>query len=178
MALVSGKAKFKPSKNDYDWLGEGMYFWEGNPERAMEYAAENIRRRKSRAIPAVVGAVLNLGHCLNFTEKFHLDNLNQAYDVLEEVLTYLDKPMPQNHCGSDKLKRRLDCAVIQMLHTMHEKSGKTRFDSCKSVFMEGDSVYPDASFKTKTHVQIAIRNPNCIKGYFWPRETDGHYRDL
>lgn len=31
--LLSGEP-FKPSQNDYDWLGEGIYFWEyGRGER-------------------------------------------------------------------------------------------------------------------------------------------------
>jgi hypothetical protein len=27
------------SRNRYDWLGEGAYFWENSPERALEWAA-------------------------------------------------------------------------------------------------------------------------------------------
>lgn len=26
---------FKPSDNDYDWLGSGIYFWEANPQRGL-----------------------------------------------------------------------------------------------------------------------------------------------
>ena len=34
-------------------------------------------------------------------------------------------------------------------------------------------LYDGAGFLDKTHIQICIRNPNCIKGYFIPRkETD------
>ena len=36
----------------------------------------------------------------------------------------------------------------------------------------GNDLYPNAGFKEKNHIQIAIRNPNCIKGYFIPRELD------
>ena len=28
------------SRNDYDWLGSGVYFWEGNPKRALQFARE------------------------------------------------------------------------------------------------------------------------------------------
>lgn len=28
---------FNPSKNDYDWLGEGIYFWENDPLRAKDW---------------------------------------------------------------------------------------------------------------------------------------------
>jgi len=29
---------------------------------------------------------------------------------------------------------------------------------------------PGAGFKEKNHIQICVRNRNCIKGYFLPRE--------
>lgn len=28
----------RSSDNDYDWLGPGIYFWENNPKRAIDYA--------------------------------------------------------------------------------------------------------------------------------------------
>ena len=34
---------FKPSKNDYDWLGPGIYFWEANPQRGLDFARELAR---------------------------------------------------------------------------------------------------------------------------------------
>ncbi|MFN9610672.1 MAG: hypothetical protein ACK546_00735 [bacterium] len=34
------------------------------------------------------------------------------------------------------------------------------------MFEEGELVYPGAGFRDRTHVQIAIRNPEMILGYF------------
>ena len=45
----------------------------------------------------------------------------------------------------------------------------------RGVFFEGDDLYPNAGFKEKNHIQIAIRNTNCIKGFFIPRELDNKY---
>src|SRR5271155_2352654 len=42
--LLEGAA-FKPSDNDYDWLGPGIYFWEANPRRALEFATETANRK-------------------------------------------------------------------------------------------------------------------------------------
>jgi len=36
--IVKGEIKQFGSKNGYDWLGHGMYFWENNYTRALEYA--------------------------------------------------------------------------------------------------------------------------------------------
>ena len=45
----------------------------------------------------------------------------------------------------------------------------------KGVFWEGDKLYLEAGFTEKNHIQICIRNPNCIKGFFLPRELDLNY---
>lgn len=42
------------------------------------------------------------------------------------------------------------------------------FDTVREVFVEGDELYPIAGFKEKNHIQICVRNLNCIKGYFNP----------
>lgn len=36
--LLLGRTTLKPSTNDYDWLGNGIYFWENDPDRALSYA--------------------------------------------------------------------------------------------------------------------------------------------
>ncbi|SPF51914.1 hypothetical protein SBA4_4770009 [Candidatus Sulfopaludibacter sp. SbA4] len=36
---------FRPSSNEYDWLGPGIYFWEANPQRGLDFARETARRR-------------------------------------------------------------------------------------------------------------------------------------
>lgn len=42
--LCTNYPDFKPSENDYDWLGSGMYFWENDPCRAKLFIEEKIRR--------------------------------------------------------------------------------------------------------------------------------------
>jgi hypothetical protein len=52
---------------------------------------------------------------------------------------------------------------------------ESAYDSVKGVFWEGDELYPNAGFREKDHIQICVRNPNCIKGYFLPRELNSKY---
>jgi hypothetical protein len=42
------------------------------------------------------------------------------------------------------------------------------FDSTRGVFTEGGEAFPRAELQKKNHIQICIRNPNCIKGFFLP----------
>lgn len=40
------------------------------------------------------------------------------------------------------------------------------FDSVRGAFPEGGEAFPGGGISAKTHIQICIRNPNCIKGSF------------
>ncbi|MEN6519564.1 MAG: hypothetical protein ABFD46_00225 [Armatimonadota bacterium] len=178
--VVSGSSSLQRSKNDYDWLGHGIYFWENDPARALEYA-EMLKRHPRRgqvqiSRPAVLGAVINLGYCLNLMEADALELLRSAYDSLKTSFENAGENLPINAPGSgnrnDLLLRQLDCAIIQFLH--REKTGR-QFDTVRGLFFEGEDLYPNAGFKIKNHIQICVRNPNCIKGYFLPRMPDNDY---
>ncbi len=55
-----------PSINSYDWLGNGIYFWENSFLRAQEWAISYCERDykkhpdKEKKKPAVIGAVISL----------------------------------------------------------------------------------------------------------------------
>ena len=164
----------KESTNDYDWLGNGIYFWENNADRALEWAQDPHHHIKT---PAVLGAILDLGYCMDLMDSEFLCELKEAYEILNETLSLVGKPMPKNEGKPpDKVLRKLDCAVVQMAHTINEKSDPgIPFDSVRGVFWEGGELYPGAGFSLKNHIQICVRNPNCIKGYFLPRNVNGKF---
>ncbi len=43
--LIKGE-ELRVSNNDYDWLGNGIYFWENNEESALMWAEEQQKRKK------------------------------------------------------------------------------------------------------------------------------------
>ncbi|TSA32147.1 MAG: hypothetical protein D4R64_16610 [Porphyromonadaceae bacterium] len=47
--------------------------------------------------------------------------------------------------------------------------------SVRGVFFEGKELYPNSGFREKNHIQICVRNPNCIKGYFLPRNVNNKF---
>jgi hypothetical protein len=77
----------------------------------------------------------------------------------------INKPIEKE---TDLLLRHLDCAVIENLHTVRKELDLDSFDSVRGVFWEGKPLYPNAGFREKNHIQICIRNPDCIRGYFRP----------
>jgi len=42
------------------------------------------------------------------------------------------------------------------------------FDSIRGVFTEGGPAFDGAGLFAKSHIQICIRKPNCIQGFFMP----------
>jgi len=181
--VLSGKKQLKPSDNSYDWLGHGMYFWENGPSRAKEYAKLLSRGERKQggsiAKPAVIGAVIDLGSCLDLLDYENLSHLKDAYEILVETIKKSGFNLPQNRPakGSEKdlLLRELDCAVIETLHQVRETQGLPKFDSVRGVFWEGKELYPDAGFREKDHIQICVVNSNCIKGYFVPRKINSKF---
>jgi hypothetical protein len=168
-----GGAGFKASQNDYDWLGPGIYFWESNPRRALSFARE-VRKRRASDIekPAVVGAVVDLGLCLDLASEAGIQQLKTAYQALKTLYQVSGIPMPVNSGGDDSLFRRLDCAVIQQFHKIRSESGEMPVDTVRGFFVEGEPIYPSAGFRNKAHCQICVCNPAQIKGVFRVSRSD------
>lgn len=179
--VVLGKKMLKESDHDYDWLGHGTYFWENNVERAEQWADANSKRKGSMiSTPGVLGAFLDLGNCLDLTDSGSLQQLKLPYETLKKTLFLAGLDMPVNVDpvrvkSKDRILRKLDCAVISTLHKLRQNAGLPPYDSVRGVFWEGDELYPGAGFREKNHIQIAIINPNCIKGFFLPRSVDSKY---
>jgi hypothetical protein len=175
-AVLNGKEHLVPSANDYDWLGEGVYFWEGNPARAFDFATQAAgtakRTTKGRIQdPFVVGAIIDLGICFSLQDSACLAELPVAYEFLKSMCEATGVAMPQNQ-GAEKVVRYLDCAVIKTMHQLRRLATPplVDYDTVRCAFTEGQPLYDGGCFSEKAHVQIAVRNPEkCILGYFRPQ---------
>ena len=166
--LVMGQERIRAENRNYHWLGSGIYFWENDQDRALEWAHEKASRKEIRT-PAVIGAVIELGRCLDLSVRENVPLVRGAYDSLTALFDQSGKPMPQNKPAPkdprpDKVLRFLDCAVLNHLIDKDEKD----FDTVRGLFVEGEPVYEGAEIYEKTHVEIAVRNTGCIKGIFLP----------
>ena len=173
------------SHNSYDWLGNGVYFWENSLARAEEWAQSYCERYNKKnpdkppKSPAVIGAVLSLGHCLDLTDYGSSRILKMGYEILHLELSLLGKSLPVNRDiggSNDLLLRELDCAVIERIHQYNKEMNERGYDSVRGTFIEGQPVYKDPGIKEKTHTQICVVNPNCIKGYFKPLTPDENWK--
>jgi hypothetical protein len=171
--ILSGGGHLRASENDYDWLGSGIYFWEDNPKRAMEWAEfVKANPKLSRAQirdPFVIGAIINPGNCLDLMEADSIRIVEESYQRFAMVLKAASLPLPKNQRkGGEWAVRRLDCAVLNYVHTFGVASGKPEFDTVRAAFEEGEPLYPTAGFHRRTHIQLCVRNTAQIIGYFRP----------
>lgn len=174
--LNSPSEHLRPSKNVYDWLGNGVYFWLNDPQRAYEWAVDYSKRKPNLVkTPAVVGAVIDLGMCLNLCERESILLLQRSYSELAHAFTKLGLDInselqnKREDDGGFKLLRELDCVVIEHGIEMVSALGPS-FDTVYGYFQEGADAYTGSGIKAKSHIQIAVRNLDCIKGYFLPRK--------
>ena len=155
-----------PSDNDYDWLGKGIYFWEHGPDRALEWAKDKHQKGEI-AEPAVVGALIHLGRCFDLLDTRHTQILPIAFDKFREGLLIGGQQIPENRGGPDQLKRERDCATINWLMERRDDDGDS-FQTVRGVFAEGPTAFEGSGIRMMSHIQIAVRDPSCILGYFRP----------
>lgn len=132
--------------------------------------------RAQERCDAVVGAIIDLGNCLNLTSREGLDLIKRAFQSYSQLRQVSGERLPTNHnpldtALGDRLIRRLDNAVIEHLHALIDDGDEiVPFDTVRCLFPEGEEAYPGAMFRMKSHIQVAVRNPDCIIGYFRPRQ--------
>lgn len=155
--LLSGERFFKESRNDWDWLGHGAYFWEFGHQRAHDWASDWPRLRDKKIV--VVGAIIQLGECLDLLDTDStrlLSGFATAYqDEVGEI--------PANRGPS----RKGDCFLINQFCEEMKESGRT-IDTVRGLFQEGEPIYPGSMVLAQSHVQVAVRNPRAILGLFRP----------
>lgn len=168
-AAIHHGTPLSPSVNEYDWLGSGVYFWEYGPDRALEWA--NQKKHHGRiGKPSVVGALIHLGKCFDLLDTHHTGFLDDAFTEFQSILSAEQKAIPVNLGGPDQLRRERDCALINWLMERFEAQGNA-FQSVRGIFAEGPPAFEGSGIRLKSHIQIAIRDPSCILGYFRPSSS-------
>jgi hypothetical protein len=132
--------------------------------------AAALRAGTKITAPSVVGAIIDLRLCLDLTTSSGIGEVKSAYAVYLGITRASATTTPKN--SKYRLRRSLDCVVINTLCDIRVEAGQPAIDTVKGVFLEGAPIYPDAGIMEKTHIQICVRNPRCIKGVFCVRDED------
>jgi hypothetical protein len=83
--------------------------------------------------------------------------LNEAYDSYVTRCKRLGIVLPRQTSGA----HRLDQAVINYAADLLAAAG-TPIRSVRGAFAEGRSAFPDSALLDRSHVQIAVRDPEVI----------------
>jgi hypothetical protein len=152
--IIAGEPFFA-SANEWDWLGDGVYFWEYAPSRAREWAE---RRHGSHA--AVLEARIRLRRCLNLLDTGHFADIRRTFDLVLVQLSAQGLPIPENKPDG---RRYLDRRVINLYCRVYSELANRQFHTVRGCFPEGEPIYPGSAILSHTHIQVAVRDPRCIE---------------
>jgi hypothetical protein len=143
---------FLTSKNAYDWLGDGVYFWQNAPLRALNWAT-----RTFAADGVVIEADIEVSGFINLLDTEWMSWLAEVHDqYLFEVKKKGQTPPLQTERA-----HRLDREVINFGIEILEENGHSVRGVIGS-FREGRPVFPNSALYSESHVQIAVRDLSLI----------------
>jgi hypothetical protein len=148
--LASG---FQASHNEYDWLGDGAYFFQDAPGRAWEWARERFGGEA-----AVVGAEIDLDGCMDLLDSSWHGVLRDAHADLRARLRKLGYPEPRQTRGA----HRLDREVVNHAAKRLERGG-IPVRSVRAAFAEGEPLFPGSALYSRSHIQITVRDSSAIQ---------------
>jgi hypothetical protein len=147
--LASG---FEISRNEYDWLGDGTYFFQDAPARALEWACQRFGDDA-----AVIGAEIDLEDCIDLLDIPWHAEVARAYPRFRAELDQRGLPLPRQSTGA----HRLDRDVINHLIGLLGNEG-LMVNCVRAAFTEGEPAFPGSALLNRSHVQIAARTPHAI----------------
>jgi hypothetical protein len=88
--------------------------------------------------------------------------------------------VPVDPGDEEVLLRGLDRAVFQFIHSNFlDTFGSEYFQAVRGAFRQGPEIAPRSGFHRDSHVQIALRDLRCVKGWFLlPGEQELSQEDL
>lgn len=164
--IVSLKATFSPSTNNDDWLGHGIYFWEHGPRNAWQWA----RHRYQDEEIAVIGSMIRLGNCLDLLDPENAKLLVGFHDRMVADLKAGGEKVPKNV----RAKKHLDCASIEYAINVLKAEEGALVDTVRAVYVPTSGkqrLWPSSWLYHETHIQLCVRNPECILGSWLMRES-------
>lgn len=165
--LVHGE-EFAASDRDNEWFGRGVYFWEHAPKQAWWWS-KSVRKAKK---PAVVGALIRLGNCLDLLDSENVTILKAFKNSLELSLAEESIALPQNN----RKDMRLDCTVFNAFYAASDVAERP-IDTARAVYVPTGTkkrIWEKSWINEQSHLQLCVRNPRSILAV-WHVRPDGRY---
>jgi hypothetical protein len=145
-----------------------MYFWEYAPKQAWWWTKDLRKNAK----PAVIGAMIRLGNCLDLLDPDDVRSLKSIHDDMIDSLRKTGDEIPQNV----RDKRSLDSAVLNWVYAQSDATDRP-IETSRGVFVPTDRAkraWRGSWIYEEAHIQICVRKPENILA-LWHVRPDGRY---
>ena len=144
---------FKQSRNPFDWLGDGVYFFQESRTRAQMWAEEHAKGGEW----AVIEADIDLDSCMDLLERPWSELLAEAHDAVVAQHRRAGLRLPKQ----EGLAHGMDRLVINYAVGVLEDRG-FHVASVRAAFQEGSPAFPGSALFSLSHVQIAVSDASAI----------------
>jgi hypothetical protein len=164
--LRSGR--FRESRNPYDWLGDGVYFWEAAPERAWEWAHSPRAQRRLGPDIAIVGARIHLDRCIDFHDVVWHDQIKAVHDALRSRQAESGRRSPRQTARGE---HGWDREVINRLADLIYRATGITVGVVRASFREPEDepLFGGSALYRGAHVQLAVRDQWLIEAHWLER---------
>ncbi len=148
--FIAGQPYMPSSYHSNNWLGNGLYFWENNPNKAEKWQIEKGKG-------AILECDIDTQNLLNLLEVS--DSSDSFY---EDAKTLSDKHQSKYSNNRSSQNFQLDCRIFNE----YQRKVVGQFSGVRMAFYMGESVSIDGNIYTGQHIQIclwdhtAIQNPS------------------
>jgi hypothetical protein len=155
---------FEPSQNEYDWLGEGVYFWQDAPYRAWDWSCTYTRRKHPQDEPAVIRSIIQIqrSECMDLLDWKSENSWAELLGVVHKSLRK-HQDLPKQRSGRNVKLHPLDKVIIDyVIDKILAKDG-LKIVAVRAGFEEGKKIFVGSALYEKTHVQVAVRDTRMIQ---------------
>jgi len=148
--------RFLPSNREDEWLGKGIYFFEDDPDQAIDWC---VRARKYKEW-AILKTIIEAQEVLDLTRK-------REWDMFLSIIKQLQGKMKQTKY---KGKRLLNGVAINFICQQFP------YEVVRAVFLVPGRSYPyDITNIPPVQIQICVKEERCIKSIEQWRCSNGGF---
>src|SRR5690606_573814 len=126
---------------------------------------------------AILGSMIRLGFCFDLLDPYNVDELKSFHNRYVEAAVAAGQKVEDNA----NHRKFLDCKVFQYAFAAIEAEEKQGVDSARAVYVptHGTRVWKRSWISKYAHIQICVRNPDCILGTWlhYPDQIKGDMDD-
>ncbi len=98
----------RAERDDDDWLGHGICFWEYAPQQAFLWATQRQRSKGWDDEIAVVASMIRLGFCLDLLDPENVKDIGYYHRAYQKTIS----ESPELGSSNVMSRKRLNCAVF------------------------------------------------------------------